>query len=109
WRERFAAVVERLLDTPARPRREQVEVTPRSPDRTVPLGRKIELVPVRLTNRGTQAAVAEGPARVVVRGRVFDRGGRACGDLPDTPLPALLVPGQSLAAAIPVPIPDAAG
>jgi glycosyltransferase involved in cell wall biosynthesis len=109
WRQQFAEVVERLLDAPARERREHVEVTSRSAERTAAAATKSTLIPVRVTNRGTQAAVAEGPARLVIRGTVSDGAGRACGEVADTPLPALLVPGQSLAAAVAVPVPDAAG
>lgn len=109
WRRRFGDVVEALLDAPARPRREHVVVIPRSTKRMVMAGMKSTLIPVRVTNRGTQAAVTEGPARVVIRGAVFDREGRACAKIADTPLPVLLVPGQTAAAAVAALVPAAPG
>lgn len=109
WRQRFAEIVENVLHAPIRTRHEQVEVTPRIADRTVTLGMSSILVPLRVTNWGTRAALVDGPARVVIRGTVCDTAGSACAEIPDTPLPGLLVPGQVLAAAVPVPVPSAAG
>src|SRR5262249_59015769 len=64
WRERFAALVEDVLDRPARPQRQQIEVRPRAARRTVTAGDGTVLVPVRVCNEGTQLALAHGPAQV---------------------------------------------
>jgi glycosyltransferase involved in cell wall biosynthesis len=108
WREQFAAVVDELWHAPARVRRAQVEVSPRSPERTAKAGLSRVLVSVRVANRGTVPAVADGPARTALHCRVLDADGRCCGSAV-TPLPALLMPGQALSAAVPVPVPAHAG
>jgi glycosyltransferase involved in cell wall biosynthesis len=110
WREEFAHLMENLLDGGPRPYREQVEVKPRSSTRTVRAGSGAVLVPVRVVNRGSHAALADGPGRVVLRCRVLDESGQPVGPAAaDTPLPGLLVPGRALAAAVPVPVPSTPG
>jgi hypothetical protein len=110
WRERFAAIMEQVLDQPPRPYREQVEVLPRGAGRAVRAGSEAVLVPVRVVNRGTHALLAEGPGRTVLRCRVHDEQGQAVGaDVTPTPLPGLLPPGRALPAVVPVPVPEAAG
>jgi glycosyltransferase involved in cell wall biosynthesis len=110
WRERFAALVEDLLDHPARSHCEQIEVRPRTDTRTVSAGAGTILVPVRVGNQGTQAALAHGPARVMLQSEVADAAGQA-GAHPkaEAPLPALVMPGQTLAAALPVQVPATPG
>jgi len=110
WRDRFGRIVEELLDSPPRPKREQLEVRPRTQKRVVSAGSGPVLVPVRIANRGTHAALSDGPGRVLLRSLVVDELGQSCG-LPglDTPLPGLLVPGQLVSAAMRVPVPAAPG
>src|SRR5262249_20152835 len=89
WRGRFAGLVEELFDQPARPYREQVEVEPRTGTRTVLAGTEAVLVSVRVHNRGTHAALADGPARVVLGSPAVDANGQPCGPAgPAVPLPA---------------------
>src|SRR5262249_36890424 len=110
WRERFTRVVEAVLDAPARVYREKVEIQPRQETRTVTTGPQTVLIPVRLVNRGTHAVVPEGPARLVLRSQVVDE--TTAGGEPaeaETFLPALLLPGQSMAAALPVSVPARPG
>jgi hypothetical protein len=110
WREQFAAVVEDLLDAGPRPYRAAVEVRPRSAARTAAAGSGTVLVPVRVVNRGSHAVLPHGPGRVVLRCRVVDDSGQDCTAAgADTSLPALLMPGRALAAAVPVPVPAAPG
>jgi glycosyltransferase involved in cell wall biosynthesis len=110
WRTRFARLIEDLLDDPPRPCREQVEIRPRTSSRTVAPGLDVVLVPVRVINRGTHALAQEGPARVVVRCTVVDEASQPAGRAgAGTPLPALLLPGRALAAAVPVPVPAVPG
>jgi len=110
WRERWGSIVELTLDLPSRPYREQIEISPRRPSRTVTAGQESILMPVRLANRGSHAAVREGPARLVLRSAVFDAAGARVA-LPafETPLPALLVPGEDAAASMRVPLPATPG
>src|SRR5262249_30206839 len=106
WREQFGALVEQVLEAAPRPYREKVSVRPRTVTRSVTAAAGTVLVPVRLRNRGTHAVVAEGPARLVLRCRVLATDGNAIAEGRDaTPLPGLLVPGQEMAAAVPVPVP----
>jgi glycosyltransferase involved in cell wall biosynthesis len=110
WRTRFARLVEDLLDDPPRPFQEQVEVRPRASSRTVGAGIETVLIPVRVINRGTHALAHEGPGRVALRCALQDDAGRiASHSTTDTALPALLLPGRALAAAVPVPVPAAPG
>jgi glycosyltransferase involved in cell wall biosynthesis len=110
WRDRFGRFVERVLDLPPRPSREQVEVRFRARTRTVAAGLDTVLLPVRVINRGTHPAVPNGPARLVLHCRVVDELGQTC-SVPGaaTPLPGILLPGQALAAALPVPVPASPG
>ncbi|MCI0456449.1 MAG: glycosyltransferase family 4 protein [Gemmataceae bacterium] len=105
WRERFAEVVEQVLDAGPRPYREQVEVRPRRDRHTVSAGARAVLVPVRVVNRGTHPLVPEGPARTVLSCRVWDEQGREKATAEAVPLPGLLMPGRALAAAVSVPVP----
>jgi glycosyltransferase involved in cell wall biosynthesis len=103
WRERFAEIIEAVLDADPRPYREQVEVTPNQPTlRGVSSGKTI-LVSVHVTNRGTHPHVPDGPARTVL-----------CSQVDNSPtvevaLPDLLAPGQTLAAVVPVNLPERPG
>src|SRR5262249_7049877 len=78
WRSRFGRVVEELLDIPPRPRREMLEVRPRSQSRVLGSGAESVLVPVRIANRGTHAALSDGPGRIVLRSVVVDELGQPC-------------------------------
>lgn len=110
WRERFGQLVEELLDAPARPCREQIDVCPRMPTRTVGAGQEALLVPVRAHNHGTHPVVHEGPARHVLRCQVFHQNGQTCGtQVTATPLPGILVPGQAQAGVVPVAVPAVPG
>jgi glycosyltransferase involved in cell wall biosynthesis len=110
WRGRFGQIVEELLDKPPRPRHEKLEVRPRSQSRHLRSGPESVLVPVRIANRGTHAALSDGPGRIVLRSVVVDELGQSCGlTVPDTPLPQLLIPGQEIAAMMRVPVPATAG
>jgi glycosyltransferase involved in cell wall biosynthesis len=110
WREQFGQLIDEVLHAPARPFREQLEVRPRGNSRAVSPRSPTVLVPVQVENRGTHAVVGEGPARRVLRCQVFDETGRPHGPSSGgTPLPGLLLPGRSLAAVVPVPVPAVPG
>lgn len=111
WSDRFARLVENVLDAPARPFSQRLEVRPRSPTRVTRVGQEMVLVPVRVLNQGTHAAVPDGPARIVLRSQVFDEEGRQPRSPagPAVPLPGLLMPGQDSSAAIPVRVPPTPG
>jgi glycosyltransferase involved in cell wall biosynthesis len=110
WRSEFSAAVEAALDAPPRIVRENVQVTPRGSSRTVSIATRSTLIPVRLNNQGTHPVVTHGPARMVLRSYLWgeaEQNWRVGG--PDTPLPGLLLPGQSVAAALPVSVPTEPG
>lgn len=110
WRERFGALVEEILDRPAHPSRLHIEINPRHETRIASGREDTILIPVRVTNRGTRPAVAEGPARVVLRSEVVEAsGGSRNSEKCETSLAGLLMPGQTLAAAIPVKVPTQPG
>src|SRR5438067_6818054 len=74
WRDGMAELVEEILDGPRPPRREHVEIVPRTDSLTVSAGQETLLVPVRVVNRGTHAVAAEGPGRSLVESRVSWQG-----------------------------------
>lgn len=101
WRERFAALIEALLDQPARVYQAGIDVRPRTETRQVSPAEGTVLVPARVTNRGTHPAVADGPARLALRSRVLDAAGETLTEV-ETHLSSLLMPGQSVGIAVPV-------
>jgi glycosyltransferase involved in cell wall biosynthesis len=110
WRAAFAAAVEKILDAPPRVVREQIDVEPRVEGRTVSVGSPSALIPVRATNRGSHAALPDGPGAIVLRSYFAGEDGqdwRTGG--PDIALPGLLMPGQSVAAAVPITVPASVG
>jgi glycosyltransferase involved in cell wall biosynthesis len=113
WRASFGALVDHLLHPGARAHREQVSIEPRSNTSRVCVGVAETLVAVRITNHGTHAQIGEGPGRLLLGAAVesIDMApGRATiytGE--PRPLPDLLMPDQSLAMALPVPVPDVPG
>lgn len=110
WRRQFGALVENLLHQAPRDDREDLHVRARSPRCTAAAGAGSMLLAVRVHNRGSRVAVAEGPGRTVLGGVVVDDAGRVVGAVePPVALPALLLPGRALAAALPVNVPDAPG
>jgi glycosyltransferase involved in cell wall biosynthesis len=110
WRDQFARLIEDLLDQPPVPRQTDVEVRPRSQVRRVRLGTATALVAVRAHNRGTLPLLPDGPARTRLACRVLPVDGTAApANSLTTPLPALVIPGRSLAAVVAVPVPSRAG
>jgi glycosyltransferase involved in cell wall biosynthesis len=110
WAGAFGAVVEKVLDAAPRPCRHRIEIRQRRTTRGARLGQATVLVAARAKNRGSHAVLAEGPGRTVFRCRVVDETGQVVAAPPaDAPLPGLLMPGESRAVAIAVPVPSAAG
>jgi glycosyltransferase involved in cell wall biosynthesis len=122
WRQQFTDLVDELVHGPGRPYRGQIDVRPRADSRTVDSGAGMVLVPVRVSNLGTHAVVADGPGRVALHAvvsfeqttdsiprREIDQPASRQVHGPAVPLPSLLMPGQTLAAAVPVPVPTASG
>jgi glycosyltransferase involved in cell wall biosynthesis len=110
WRQRWADLVENLLDAPGRPNDVHVEVLLRSASRKVPVGSESVLVPVRVVNRGTRAILPTGPGRIALNSRVFDEGGQELSALfTQTDLPSLVMPGRAVAAVVPVAVPATPG
>jgi len=73
WRNTFAAVIEDLLDREAPPATWDVAVEPCTPHLHVAAGKQTALVPVRLVNRGTLPALADGPARALLLAQVVGK------------------------------------
>ncbi|MFN4258360.1 MAG: glycosyltransferase [Gemmataceae bacterium] len=110
WRAGFAEIVEQVLDATPAPMSLDAEVTPRQDELEVGVGPGAILIPVQVHNRGSQPLVAEGPCRYVLRCRVIDDSGHAIDSLTETtPLPDMVLPGQTLAASLRLPLPPRAG
>jgi glycosyltransferase involved in cell wall biosynthesis len=109
WREQFATIVDAVLDTPSRARLDALDVVPRSGTALASAQQEAVLIPVRLTNRGQHAEAAGGPGRTELIAQVVDDAAEAIGPESVTPLPGLLVPGRSVAAAVRVAVPTAPG
>ncbi len=105
WQERFAEFVEQLLMQPARSGQSDVRVEPLRTS-VHAAGTPKLLLPVRLLNDGTRAAVPDGPGRTVVcweiRAAASDAVVTRCAEIP---LPALVMPGQALVAVVPIETP----
>lgn len=109
WRQQFAQVLERTLHEAPRPFDERVAVEPKTARRAVPTGQRTLLVAVRVCNRGTHLAAAEGPARHHLHCAVQDEVGKTLSTTGPTALPGLVLPGQSLPAALTVHMPQTPG
>jgi glycosyltransferase involved in cell wall biosynthesis len=104
WRGQFARVIEGIFEADKRPCRELVETSPRAVERAVRVGIGSVLVPLRVHNRGTHPLACAGPARTVLRCRVSPAGGEGLATLP-----RVLSAGESLSAALSVPVPTEPG
>jgi glycosyltransferase involved in cell wall biosynthesis len=110
WQPRFAEFVEQLLTQPARARREALAIEPLRPACHAGAGARALLVPVRLVNAGTHAAVPVGPACTVICGEVREKTtDRVVVARQEMCLPALLMPGQTQVAALPIALPIGIG
>jgi glycosyltransferase involved in cell wall biosynthesis len=106
WRSRFAGLIDALMDREPMPFRERIEVRPRHDEHSARADAGTLLVPVRVTNQGTHALVADGPGRTLLHGAVH---GDRTSQPSSVPLPHLLVPGRSVSAVVPVAVPARAG
>lgn len=110
WQQRFAEFVEHVLTQPARRRRDAIQVEPlRASFRARP-GERALLLPVRLANSGTHAAIPEGPGRTVLCWEIHEGGvEHAVVARGETSLPCLLAPGQTQVAAVSIRVPEHEG
>src|SRR5262249_40299837 len=109
WREQFSNLVEKVLHAPGLPHHEQVEIRPYKDEIKAGPGSDL-LLGMRLTNRGTHPLLAEGPGRTFLSCQVQDAQSAApLGPVEETPLPALLLPGQSAPAALALRAPESPG
>ncbi len=110
WQQRFAEFVENLLTQPARACREELIIEPLRPACSAAAGARTLLVPVRLRNAGTHAAIADGPGRSVICCEIRgDAAGAIVAARTKSALPALLMPGNAQVVAVSVAVPSAAG
>ena len=109
WRKQFEALVDAVLEAPARPRIDGLRILPRAEAATASLQQSELLIPVRLTNYGQYPAVADGPGRTELVARVLAADGISLSPETMTPVPCLVVPGRSVAGMIRVAVPAAPG
>ncbi len=107
WQECFAAVVEQVLEAPPLPGVPQVEIHPARERYQAQPGADL-LCSVRVRNRGSRPAWAEGPGQTVLCGQVFE-GDTRIGRCARTSLPGLLLPGQDQPAVVCVAAPASPG
>jgi glycosyltransferase involved in cell wall biosynthesis len=110
WRAEFGALIENVLHAGPRELRPDLHVQPRTERAAVRVGTESLLIAVRVVNRGTEVAVAEGPARTVLCGVVMDSADRVVRQLvAPTSLPVLVMPGRAVSASVLVALPPEAG
>ncbi len=118
WQERYAALLAEVIDQPRGPGVMNLELTPQTNRKSVPTDSGLVLVPVRVTNQGTLPAVVSGPACTQIVARVTDSRGEPHRFANGRPRPtkekgarlrALLPPGQSTVAVVPVAVPPEPG
>jgi Glycosyl transferases group 1 len=110
WRDALGRIVENLLDADPRPCSHAIDAQPLRDQVHVSTGTRTTLVPVRVHNRGTHAAIADGQARTRLVAEVrAANGGNVVGVKVLTDLPGLLVPGATQTAMLLVPVPPQAG
>ena len=109
WREQFSALVEQVLHAPPLPHRDQVEIKPYKDE--IKVARNTDLlIGVRLTNQGTHPLLPEGPGRTLLACQIHDAQSLVpLGPVVETPLPAVLAPGQSSPAAVALRAPENPG
>lgn len=118
WRSAFGQFVESVMDAAPRPFHEDIELEPYQQHYEAAVETRRMLVPLRVRNRGSHAACADGPGRTLLCWGVIDSKSTspsrsdiesAVLALDATPLPGLLVPGQTQAAAISLAVPRQPG
>lgn len=110
WQARFAEFVEYVLTQPPRPRRDDLRIEPLRTSFQAAHGVRSLLLPVRLTNAGTHAAAPDGFGRTVMLAEVLHAvNDRMIVERAQASLPALLLPGQTQIAALPITLLDDAG
>src|SRR5262249_12220063 len=110
WCERLGAALPaapaRATDRPG----DTLEVRRRTAERTAGVGDGVLLVPVEVWNWGAAPAPAEGPARVELCARVYEEASEdLAGPVDRTSLPRLVTPGDKVAAAVAVTVPEKPG
>jgi glycosyltransferase involved in cell wall biosynthesis len=110
WRTRFGTIVENLLHSEPTEVRADLHIQPRTPRCQAASGAGSILIGIRVVNRGTHAAVAQGPGQTLLTATVRDAQGRVVAvQQPASSLPAMLMPGRALSASVLVPVPQAPG
>jgi glycosyltransferase involved in cell wall biosynthesis len=109
WREQFSQLLDEVMEAPARLRQDHVDVKSRLEHRTTAAGSQTTLVSLRVENRGTTAALADGPARTIISASVRPEKKPAGPPTSSMPLPFLLLPGQARNIVMPVQTPTNPG
>jgi glycosyltransferase involved in cell wall biosynthesis len=109
WHKQFSNLVEKVLHAPPLPHHDRVEIGLYHEEfKASPAGDL--LIGLRLTNRGTHPLAAEGPGRINMHCQVQDAHNQLpVGPVVETPLPAILLPGQSAPAALALRAPEKPG
>ena len=109
WQRRFAEFVEHVLTQPARAQEEALRIEPLRRSAEAVRTRTL-LLPIRFRNEGTRAAAPDGPGRTVVCSEIRTVGGALVVDsCTESPLPSLVMPGQSCVAAVSIETPAEEG
>jgi hypothetical protein len=110
WCSRLASALERKLERDERSAGPLLEVRRRVAERVVGVGTTTLLAPVQVRNWGAGPAPSDGPGRVVLCSSVREVvSGDVAGPRERTALPRLLIPGDEVAAAVTVTVPERCG
>lgn len=109
WQEQFAEFVEQVLTRPARACRAELRVEALRPAFQATRASGMLLIPVRLINAGTHAAVPDGPGATALCVEIRDPHDHAVTATTRERIPAPLLPGQAQVAAASTALPAEPG
>ena len=110
WRDAFGRAIEEALDASSVPYREAWEVVPHRSRAAAHVGQETAFIPIRLRNVGSHAVLPDGPGARVLVAHTADLASPECEpERLQTNLPALLVPGEEVAAVVRAHVPDLPG
>lgn len=105
WRRGFAEIIENVLHAEPEPRSRDVEIEVMTCPTVAVVGTRTAFLSLRLHHRGDLPLIPTGPGSSTLWTALDHVGAKRI----ETPLPGLLLPGQSQAAAVVVNVPDRPG
>lgn len=109
WQQRFAEFVDRVLTEPTRSITERLRIEPLRAEVAAPADARTVLVPIRIVNDGTRAAIGHGMARTLLCCEATDAQQRVVVTRHEHVVAEMLQPGQAIVLPIPIAMPASAG